>query len=430
MDPAIAEAVARRIFFDTGVRDTPPPYGEPQLAGIEHLTVKHARDLSGLAAFPNLKILTLKGCDPVRLDVLAGVATLRMLNIDCSAIEDLSVVPRIPSLRDLKVRNGFVRDLSPLLEFELPPHLDATGNPLTEESYRDVVAALREKGVSVKVSDERAWRLTLRLHEASLPFSYYRNHGSHLLCRPGLARTDRPEAAHPKIGPDELEALLDKDPALIEPLFERDELMPTLSDVMPKGALLALPPEVAVWNEFEQIRKDLFLEKLCDSALGTLHYSLESTVNGQHVVARHFDGELPPQTAVGYADIVRVLGNWLGVTPEVAQLVEFLPTVSDGADFVAMPYREYRESLASYERPDCPQPPPELERMRAAVRAALVPFTDAPVDRSLAAVIQRTLLEPSGKTYFDAETRRFVVVDPKVTREAVVTWWETLHRKS
>ncbi|MFD1048980.1 hypothetical protein ACFQ1S_27305 [Kibdelosporangium lantanae] len=97
--------------------------------------------------------------------------------------------------------------------------LDLTGNPLSDRAYYEVVPAVRDRVEDLRVSGEGEWKLTRRLYAAGLPFDYYRNNHGYWLCRPGLEHTDHPGADHLGIGPDELEAVLDRDPSVIPGMF-------------------------------------------------------------------------------------------------------------------------------------------------------------------------------------------------------------------
>ncbi|WP_431934479.1 hypothetical protein [Nonomuraea jabiensis] len=128
-----------------------------------------------------------------------------------------TVVAELPKLRRLRASNNAIAELNVLAADERDfRELDLTGNPLSDHAYHEVVPGLRERLPHLRVSDEREWRLSRRLHTAGLPFDYYEGYW---LCRPGLEHTAYPDADHLKIEPGELEELLDRDPSEVPGLF-------------------------------------------------------------------------------------------------------------------------------------------------------------------------------------------------------------------
>src|SRR5207249_572651 len=99
-------------------------------------------------------------------------------------------------------------------------------------------------------------------------------------------------------------------------------------------------------------------------------------------------------------------------------------------DFVARPYHIYHGSMRAYvEWEDPPEPPEELEKMRGFFRGA-IGEPAKPRDVIVETVLARTLLEPTGKTYFDEIKRRFIVVEPKLISDDVQHWAALSRRES
>ncbi|MFF5720844.1 hypothetical protein [Streptomyces buecherae] len=211
IDPEIEKAITKEIGDASS-------WTPESLASVTYLHVYHAIELDGLRLCPNIKILALTGCDPVSIDTLDHLANLASLTIEHCNITSISGVEPFP-LNALRLRFGFIEDVSALLALDDLLNVDVTGNPLTEDSYFNVLPHLRERGVSVTCSAEAEWRLTRRLRMAGLPFVYYEGFGGNRLARPGLTATDRPEADHPLVNPEQLESLLGENPARVADLF-------------------------------------------------------------------------------------------------------------------------------------------------------------------------------------------------------------------
>lgn len=172
---------------------------------------------------------------------------------------------------------------------------------------------------------------------------------------------------------------------------------------------------------FEGIRNEYGLRRFLASRLGTLHY-VPSAPGSARLMVRRFDAELPPRMAAHYADVVRAAAAWVDRHERLRQLVRVEVPVEVGEDFVARPHHTYITSIDAYEEwEDPPAAPPELGVMRDAARAAIAGAADER-DGIIARVLTRSLLEPTGKTYFNEAEGRFVIVDPKMEPADVQQW--------
>jgi hypothetical protein len=212
IDPIIEHAIQLQLQRD-------PPFTDNDLATVEVLGVLHATDISDLRRLTSLEVLRLEGYGGKDLRPLAGLP-LGALAVEFSAVSDLAVVAELPELSRLTASNNAITEIEVLAADDRRfRKLDLTGNPLSDHAYHEVIPELRGRTSELQVSGEREWRLTRRLYTAGLLFDYYRDDESYWLCRPGLDYTDYPDADHLEIGPDELEAILDRDPAEIPDLF-------------------------------------------------------------------------------------------------------------------------------------------------------------------------------------------------------------------
>jgi hypothetical protein len=217
-DPAIEQAIARELGHM-------PPTTAAERDSITVLSVERARDLSGLAQYLALRTLILTGCDPVSLTSLAGLGSLVNLKVTFSGLKDLVGVAELPALLILTVPTNLVQDLTPVLGAQRIRQMDVVGNPLSDESYYEILPQLKRQGCQISASDEREWQITRRMHTASYPFSFYTTEMGSRLARPGLELTSEPELKHPFVSSDELETLLDQDPDQLPTLFQRPELL-------------------------------------------------------------------------------------------------------------------------------------------------------------------------------------------------------------
>jgi hypothetical protein len=166
---------------------------------------------------------------------------------------------------------------------------------------------------------------------------------------------------------------------------------------------------------FAEIAREAGLKKFLESASGTLYF--DTLGPAPRMIVRHFDRELPAALAPVFGALVVAAQRWVEARPAVARWVRVEPPLEIGADFVARPHHVYYQSLRSYDEPDDDdpiEPPDELAPMRAAVRAAMGAPADAR-DAVVEAVLARSLLGPTGKTYLPDD--RFVVVEPSPRRD-------------
>jgi hypothetical protein len=179
-------------------------------------------------------------------------------------------------------------------------------------------------------------------------------------------------------------------------------------------------------REFAAIQRELGLKKFLDSSLGTLYF-VPFAPGAPRVIVRHFDSEIPPTLVKPFADLVRAAQQWIEHRPELARLVRVEQPIEVGRDFIARKHHTYYTSTAAYEDwEDPPAPPEELEQMRHTFRTAMGRSVD-PRDAIIEAVLKRSLLEPTGKTYFGTSDKsesegQFIVVEPKLTHEDVERW--------
>ncbi|WP_253835168.1 hypothetical protein [Actinokineospora globicatena] len=197
----------------------PGPFTQADIGEVESLALISPRDISGLDQFTRLLALRLDGYPGRDLAPLAGHRALAAITVKHSAVATIDALATVPTLKRVRLPNNVVGDVSALRALPLLREVVVTGNPLGDDSYHTIVPELKERVEAVTVSDERAWRITRRLHAAGIPFAYFRTSTDYRLCRPGLDYTPTPYANHPVIGPDELEALLDRDPAEVHTLF-------------------------------------------------------------------------------------------------------------------------------------------------------------------------------------------------------------------
>lgn len=186
---------------------------------IKDLYVSYSTSLAGLQNFPDLEVLILAGCDPVSPEIFPNLNHLVSLRIHDSGLCEIKGIKNFPALHLLSIQRNMVQDLKPLLESNISS-LEVEGNPLSEQSYYEVLPELVERGCKVSCSQEREWRITLRMQAAGIPLVCYASDGRYHLCSPGLGVTKVPDYDHPEVEIDELEGTLNRNPSELLSIFE------------------------------------------------------------------------------------------------------------------------------------------------------------------------------------------------------------------
>ncbi|MET8969462.1 hypothetical protein [Streptomyces hydrogenans] len=218
MDPGMVEGIARAAGH-------PPPFNEGDLAAVRELHVKYAVRMSELSNLGSLRIAILVGCDPVRIEDLHNAPKLRTLIVQDSGLVSLDGIGGVPMVK-LSLPRNLLEDVVPLLDIEQPCEIDITGNPLSENSYKEVVPELSRKGHRVKVSGELPWSVTRRLNAEGVPVCCYLSTQGYRLSRPGLALTEFPDYNHPVVTVEQVRELLVADPRRAYEYFEQPKLVP------------------------------------------------------------------------------------------------------------------------------------------------------------------------------------------------------------
>jgi hypothetical protein len=174
-------------------------------------------------------------------------------------------------------------------------------------------------------------------------------------------------------------------------------------------------------RRFSDIRRALGLEEYLWSSLGTLYFN-PGAKRDSRLIVRHFDRELPVVLVGPFADFIQEAQQWVEQHPALEKLVRVEQPVEVGSDFIARRHHAYHTDISHYTGgEDAPEAPQELAQMRAAFRTVME-GAKGPREALIATVLARSLLEANGKTYFNNDEGRFIVVEPKPTPEDIQRW--------
>ena len=143
-DSALQSAVEQAAAAGTGAA-----------AALVSLTAKDRgiADLGGIEQLTQLEVLDLYGNEIRDLSPLAGLKRLRYLDLGSNRVEEVSPLASLKSLQVLVLADNEVREISALAGLDSLNSVDLTGNPLTEEAVEAQVPGLRDRGVTVDMTE-------------------------------------------------------------------------------------------------------------------------------------------------------------------------------------------------------------------------------------------------------------------------------------
>lgn len=136
-----------------GVLDVTPL---ARLEQLRSLTIRHATfDLAPLGALVQLRELRLdhaapgSNAEPGKVDALASLVNLNVLDLSHGCIQDISAVAGMPSLETLDLSSNCIEDLSPLEGLVTLAHADVSGNEYDCAQAADTLELLSSYGAAV-----------------------------------------------------------------------------------------------------------------------------------------------------------------------------------------------------------------------------------------------------------------------------------------
>ncbi len=251
-DPGLTESIARDI-------GAPPPFRKETLEQIDLLIVERARSLEGICTLKNLKKLSVVKTPLKTLSFLQQCRQLKRLTVRESLLEDISETRLLSVCNTFEFIRSRVRDLTPLLDAESGMIFNLRGNPLSDESYRDILPRLEEGALEVTFDTEDIWQLNRRLDEQGVPaaFSAHHEDGHRLVPLTDDLQFDQKEFVYAVISPNELAAELDKSEIDLAGLIERYRPQPNAKTTVWDTREFGGVDEVRGWVQGAKLDSDL-----------------------------------------------------------------------------------------------------------------------------------------------------------------------------
>jgi hypothetical protein len=217
-DAAISEEIFRKLRQE-------PPYAPTDLEEVSRLILSkrmwghELQTLSDLRHLTGLRSLYLENVCGVDFAPVFEHPSLTRLLIEKSDLSRLEGLQSLVQLEDLTVSWNFIEDISPILEMPVLESLEIYGNPLTPESYYEILPQLEDRFGNVYCDDEETWKLQRRMWEQGHR-ACFGNEAHYRLIVPELCCRLKKSFAV-RIEPEELEAELAREGADIEEIAER-----------------------------------------------------------------------------------------------------------------------------------------------------------------------------------------------------------------
>lgn len=172
-------------------------------------------------------------------------------------------------------------------------------------------------------------------------------------------------------------------------------------------------------QKFSDIEKKYQLRRFLRSRRGYM-YVFRPALQDEMMI-RHFNGELKPNFTQVFAEIIERINQWVTSHKLLHEYVEVELVREVGEDFIILPYHKSYSSLSQIEDWDDDLVPEELELMRNILRSEIGnPGNEK--EKIIEEILIRSLLEPSGKTWFNETIHKFIISEPRITQRHLEKW--------
>lgn len=171
---------------------------------------------------------------------------------------------------------------------------------------------------------------------------------------------------------------------------------------------------------FQPLSQELSLAIFLESEFGTMYFRPNVPLKDK-ITVRYLDGKLTIEMLSVYIQLYNSILQWIENSHDLKKYI-FMPEILEtGKDYLSRPFYVYHISTMDYIDKDEPvEPPKEYEEM---IRIATIELSSASgKEETIRRVLRKSLLEPSGKTYFEDEMNKFVIVEPKISLNDLQEW--------
>ncbi|MCC6371098.1 MAG: hypothetical protein IT236_08850 [Bacteroidia bacterium] len=171
---------------------------------------------------------------------------------------------------------------------------------------------------------------------------------------------------------------------------------------------------------FEELNKELTLIEYLPSEFGTMYFEPDAPRDKETII-RHLDSKLTIELLPVYLNLYDAILQWIDNNARLKEHVFMPQLIEVGKDYIIRPFYVYLVSTRRYVDDEDPIEPPDQYFDMIIVAEQELP--DSPENGDIIEnVLRKSLLEPSGKTYFEGDINKVVIVEPKISLEDLHQW--------
>jgi hypothetical protein len=173
---------------------------------------------------------------------------------------------------------------------------------------------------------------------------------------------------------------------------------------------------------FEELKNEIKIKRSAggECEFGTMYFEPDAP-SDRDVIIRHLDNKLTIDMLPVYVHLYHSIQQWIEIHPEVNSYVFMANLIEIGKDYYTRPFYEYHVSNRRYFDTYEPiEPPDGYEEMVQVVSKELGPASEN--EGVISKVLRKSLLEPTGKTFYTSRKKKFIIVEPKVTIADIEQW--------
>lgn len=173
-------------------------------------------------------------------------------------------------------------------------------------------------------------------------------------------------------------------------------------------------------KSFDELKKEVVLIRYIGSEFGTMYFEPDLPRDKETII-RHLDGKLTIELLPIYVELHNSIRDWINNNPAMREFVYMPDLLEVGKDYFIRPFYVYDIAIQDYfDKEDPIEQPILFEKMISAVSQELI---NAPGKESIIQrILRKSLLEPSGKTYYNYRMNKFVIVEPKISLDDLEEW--------
>lgn len=181
-------------------------------------------------------------------------------------------------------------------------------------------------------------------------------------------------------------------------------------------------------KSFKELKKNLNLIRYIGSKFGTMYF-VPNLPREKKKIIRHLDAELTEDLLPVYVELYDAINQWVESNSRMREYLFVSNLIEVGKDYVIRPFYVYQIDVRDYFDEDEPIEPPRryFEMIRMLSEEMVSKFVEneginPSKDTIIKRVLRKSLLGLSGKTIFEDNLDKFIMVEPKISIADLEEW--------